>query len=53
MKAVLISIRPKWCEKIASGEKTVEVRKTKPKLETPQALPRPRLAYAGRTDTVF
>ena len=35
MKAVLISIRPKWCEKIASGEKTIEVRKTKPKLETP------------------
>lgn len=34
-KAVLISIRPKWCEKIASGEKTIEVRKTKPKLETP------------------
>ena len=34
-KAVLISIRPKWCEKIADGEKTVEVRKTRPKLETP------------------
>ena len=34
-KAVLISIRPKWCEKIASGEKTIEVRKTKPKLKTP------------------
>lgn len=34
-KAVLISIRPKWCQKIASGEKTIEVRKTKPKLETP------------------
>ena len=34
-KAVLISIRPKWCEKIARGEKTVEVRKTRPKLETP------------------
>lgn len=34
-KAVLISIRPKWCEKIARGEKTVEVRKTCPKLETP------------------
>jgi len=34
-KAVLISIRPKWVEKIASGEKTIEVRKTKPKLETP------------------
>ena len=34
-KAVLISIRPKWCQKIVSGEKTIEVRKTKPKLETP------------------
>lgn len=34
-KAVLISIRPKWVEKIASGEKTIEVRKTRPKLETP------------------
>ena len=34
-KAVLISIRPKWCENIAGGEKTIEVRKTKPKLETP------------------
>ena len=34
-KAVMLSIRPKWCEKIASGEKTIEVRKTKPKLETP------------------
>lgn len=35
MKSVLISIRPKWCELIASGEKTIEVRKTRPKLETP------------------
>lgn len=35
MKAVLISIRPKWCEKIASGEKTIEVRKMRPKLDTP------------------
>lgn len=34
-KAVMISIRPKWCEKIARGEKTIEVRKTRPKLETP------------------
>lgn len=34
-KVVMLSIRPKWCEKIASGEKTIEVRKTKPKLETP------------------
>ena len=30
-KAVMLSIRPKWCEKIASGEKTIEVRKTRPK----------------------
>lgn len=35
MKAVLISIRPKWCEKIASGEKKIEVRKTRPKLQAP------------------
>ena len=34
-KSVLISIRPKWCELIANGKKTVEVRKTAPKLETP------------------
>lgn len=34
-KAVMLSIRPKWCEKIISGEKTVEVRKNRPKLETP------------------
>ena len=34
-KAVLISIRPKWVEKIANGEKTIELRKTRPKLETP------------------
>lgn len=34
-KAVMLSVRPKWCEKIASGEKTIEVRKTRPKLETP------------------
>ena len=35
MKSVLISIQPKWCELIANGKKTVEVRKTKPKLDTP------------------
>ena len=34
-KAVMLSIRPKWVEKIANGEKTIEVRKIKPKLETP------------------
>ena len=35
MKAVLISIRPKWCQKIISGEKMIEVRKTRPKMDTP------------------
>lgn len=34
-KAVIISIRPKWCQMIASGEKTIEVRKNRPKLDTP------------------
>jgi predicted transcriptional regulator len=35
VKAVLISIQPKWCSLIASGEKTVEVRKTEPKIALP------------------
>lgn len=35
MKSVLISIQPHWCELIATGEKTLEVRKTVPKMETP------------------
>lgn len=35
MKSVLVSIQPKWVEKIASGEKTIEVRKTRPKQEVP------------------
>lgn len=34
-KAVLISIRPKWVEKISNGEKTIEVRRTRPKLIPP------------------
>jgi predicted transcriptional regulator len=51
MKAVLISIQPKWCELIASGKKTVEVRKTKPKLEMPFKV----YIYEtqGRTETPF
>ena len=45
MKSVLMSVQPKWCEKIAhiigkNGtkpiyEKSVEIRKTRPKIETP------------------
>lgn len=34
-KSVMLSIRPKWVEKISNGEKTIEVRKTRPKLDTP------------------
>nr|DAW63654.1 MAG TPA: hypothetical protein [Caudoviricetes sp.] len=34
-KAVMLSIQLRWCELIAAGEKTMEVRKTRPKLETP------------------
>lgn len=34
-KAVLISIRSKWCELIAGNFKSIEVRKTRPKIETP------------------
>ena len=34
-KAVLISIRPEWVDKILNGEKTLEVRKTRPNMEMP------------------
>jgi len=34
-QAVLISIKPRWCGKIATGEKTIEVRKNYPKLDVP------------------
>ena len=34
-RAVMLSVRPKWVEKIANGEKTIEVRKTRPKMNTP------------------
>ncbi|MBO7714597.1 MAG: hypothetical protein J6S85_13560 [Methanobrevibacter sp.] len=34
-KAVLISIKPEWVEKILNGEKTIEIRKTMPKCELP------------------
>lgn len=35
MKAVMLSIRPQWVEKIVNGEKTIEVRKSRPNIETP------------------
>ena len=48
MKSVLITIRPQWVEKIASGEKTIEVRKT-----APQEVPFKCYIYEtqGRTET--
>lgn len=35
MKSVLTSIRPEWCEKIVNGDKTIELRKSKPKCDVP------------------
>ena len=34
-KSVMLSIKPKWCELIESGKKTIEIRKTRPKIEPP------------------
>lgn len=35
VRAVMISIQPQWCALIANGKKTLEVRKSKPKIEMP------------------
>ena len=35
MKAVLMSIRPQWAEKIFNGSKSIEVRKSHPSIPTP------------------
>lgn len=35
MKAVLLSMRPEWCDKILNGKKTVELRKSCPAHGTP------------------
>ena len=34
-KAILISIRPEWVEKILNGEKTIEIRRNMPKCDLP------------------
>ena len=34
-RAVLMSIKPKWCKLVEESKKTIEVRKSSPKLETP------------------
>ena len=35
MKSVLISIHPEWCSQIENGLKTIEIRKSRPKISTP------------------
>lgn len=35
MKSVLASFKPKYCELIASGRKTLELRKNRPKIDVP------------------
>ena len=35
MKAILLSIKPKWIAKILNGDKTIEIRKTIPKCDLP------------------
>ena len=35
MKSILMSIRPEWARKIFDGEKTIEVRKTRPLIDMP------------------
>lgn len=35
MKSIMISIQPQWVEKILKGEKTIEIRKTKPSCDLP------------------
>ena len=34
-RAVLLSVRPRWCGDILTGKKTIEVRRTKPKILPP------------------
>nr|DAI08172.1 MAG TPA: helix-turn-helix domain-containing protein [Caudoviricetes sp.] len=35
MTEIMLSVRPKWCELIASGKRTIEQRKTKPNCDVP------------------
>lgn len=35
MKSILMSIHPEWCAKIFNGEKSIEVRKTRPLIDMP------------------
>lgn len=35
MKAVILSLRPQWCELIFNGSKSIEVRKSRPSIDMP------------------
>lgn len=54
MKAVLMSMKPKWWEKILAGEKPLEIRKTAPKGGAGQPEPWPLLVlvYVSGTGAV-
>ncbi len=54
MRAVLMSIKPEWWEKILTGEKTMEIRKTAPKggAGAPKPWPMLVLAYVSGTGGV-
>ena len=49
MKSILQSIRPQYCELIAAGKKTIEVRKTRPKLDVPFKA----YIYCTKGDTLY
>lgn len=56
MKSVLLSVKPKYCALIANGKKTIEVRKTEPKIKPPFkcyiycSQSRPYLVYGSEFD---
>lgn len=55
MRAVLMSIKPEWWEKILAGEKDLEIRKTAPRAGAGEPDPWPLLvlAYVSGTGAVL
>ena len=53
MKAVILSLKPEWWEKMLSGEKTLEIRKSAPHCPAPtEAWPLLVLVYVSGTGAV-
>ena len=54
MKAILVSVKPEWWEKILSGEKTLEIRKSAPRSKDGQVFNWPLIAlvYVSGTGAV-